>query len=123
MAAFDSRDWDAFVAHHRKTEADPAATRRTIVVDGEVVGGVGSWAAAEDERDVGYWIGKEHWGRGIATDALRAFLEVDVSRPLFAHVAAHNAGSGRVLEKCGFSLVREETADDGVVERLYRLDG
>ena len=123
MAAVASREWDAFVEHRRTTDADPATTRRTIVVDGEVVGGVGSWPAAPDERDVGYWIGRGHWGRGIATEALRAFLEIDLSRPMFAHVAVHNAGSRRVLEKCGFAFVREETADDGVVEQLFRLDG
>jgi RimJ/RimL family protein N-acetyltransferase len=123
MAAVDSRDWDAYVAHQRKTDADPAATRQTIVLDGEVVGVALSWAAAEDERDVGYWIGREHWGRGIATEALRAFLEIDTHRPLFAHVAVHNVGSRRVLEKCGFAFVREEAADDGVVEQLFRLDG
>jgi RimJ/RimL family protein N-acetyltransferase len=123
MAAVDSRDWDAYVAHQRKTNADPSSMRRTIVLDDEVVGSVMSWPAAEDERDVGYWIGRAHWGRGIATEALREFLEIDRTRPLSAHVAVHNAGSRRVLEKCGFALVREETADDGVVEQLFRLDG
>jgi RimJ/RimL family protein N-acetyltransferase len=123
MAAVPSREWDAFVAHQHKTNADPSTIRRTIVVDGEVVGGVVSWPAAEGERDVGYWIGREHWGRGIATEALRAFLEIDGTRPLSAHVAVHNAGSRRVLEKCGFAFMREETADDGFVEQLFRLDG
>ena len=54
---------------------------------------------------VGYWIGKEHWGRGIASAALRLYLDVDRHRPLLATVAEHNAGSRRVLEKAGFELV------------------
>jgi len=47
-------------------------------------------------------------GQGVATRALAAFLRVVTERPLHAHVAKHNVGSIRVLEKCGFSLEREE---------------
>ncbi|MEP6759218.1 MAG: GNAT family N-acetyltransferase [Actinomycetota bacterium] len=111
MAAFPSRDWDAFVAHEAKIGADDTMLSRTIVVDGEVAGGIGSWQA-EDERDVGYWIGREFWGRGIATAALHAFLEIETTRPVYAHVAAHNVGSRRVLEKCGFTVLREQHVDD-----------
>lgn len=47
--------------------------------------------------------GKEHWG-SVATRALAAFLRLVTERPLHAHVAQHNVGSRRVLEKCGFGL-------------------
>jgi hypothetical protein len=53
--------------------------------------------------------------------ALRLLLEIVDDRPLLAHVAAHNAGSIRVLERCGFSLLHETTASDGVREYLYEL--
>jgi RimJ/RimL family protein N-acetyltransferase len=119
MAAFPSRDLPAFLEHQAKIEADPSAITRTIVVDGDVVGSIGSWDAG-DERDVGYWIGREHWGRGFATEALRAFLEVDGSRPLRAHVAEHNVGSRRVLEKCGFVFERE-VQDEDVLEHVMVL--
>jgi RimJ/RimL family protein N-acetyltransferase len=119
MAAFPSRDLPAFLEHQAKIEADPSAITRTIVVDGDVVGSIGSWDAG-DERDVGYWIGREHWGRGFATEALRAFLEVDGSRPLRAHVAEHNVGSRRVLEKCGFVFERE-AQDEDVLEYVMVL--
>ena len=121
MAAFPSRDWEAFVAHQAKIDADETVLSRTIVADGEVAGGVGSWQA-EDERAVGYWIGREFWGRGIATAALRAYLSLETTRPLTAYVAAHNLGSRRVLEKCGFTVVRHQRAEDGVEEFVTRLD-
>ena len=111
MAAFPSRDWDAFVAHRAKIDANPDMLVRTILVDGEVAGDIGSWPE-EADRSVGYWIGRTFWGRGVATSALRAFLELETTRPLTAHVAVHNLGSRRVLEKCGFVVVREQNIDD-----------
>jgi RimJ/RimL family protein N-acetyltransferase len=59
-------------------------------------------------REVGYWLGREFWGKGIATRALVEFLKVVAERPLYARVAKHNIASFRVLEKCGFKLQREE---------------
>ena len=52
-----------------------------------------------------YWIGRAHRGKGIATDALRAFLALEGTRPLHAATAADNFGSQRVLSKCGFRVV------------------
>ncbi len=120
MAAFPSRTWDAFVEHEAKIRADPATIARTILAHGEVIGSIASWQA-DSERDVGYWIGRAHWGKGMASAALRAFLHVDRTRPLSAHVAEHNVGSCRVLEKCGFVLDHEERADDGVLEQIFVL--
>jgi len=119
MAAFLSRDWDAFVAHRAKIGADPDTLVRTILVDGEVAGNIGSWPA-EADRNVGYWIGRAFWGRGVATAALRAFLDLETTRPLTAYVAAHNIGSRRVLEKCGFDVVREQNVE-GVDELVTSL--
>jgi RimJ/RimL family protein N-acetyltransferase len=120
MAAFPSRTWDAFVEHEAKIRADAVTITRTIVADGEVVGSIASWQA-DGERDVGYWIGRAHWGKGMASAALRAFLHVDRTRPLSAHVAEHNVVSRRVLEKCGFVIDHEERADDGVLEQIFVL--
>jgi RimJ/RimL family protein N-acetyltransferase len=119
MAAFPSRDWEAFVAHQAKIAAGPDMLQQTILVDGDVAGDIGSWQA-EAERNVGYWIGRSFWGRGVATAALRAFLELETTRPLTAYVAAHNLGSRRVLEKCGFEVVREQHVD-GVDEFVTSL--
>jgi RimJ/RimL family protein N-acetyltransferase len=84
-------------------------------LDGEAVGNVVSWEG-EEGRLVGYWIGREHWGKGIATAALTAFLDVVRMRPLFALVHAGNAGSIRVLEKCGFVRIGQD--EEGFVFRL-----
>ena len=119
MAAFASRDWDAFVAHDAKVRANPTATRRTIVADGEVVGWIGVWG--EDEREIGYWIGREHWGRGIATASVRAFIAENPNRPLNAYVAEHNVASMKVLVANGFVQVGRHQ-DDGVVLLVFRLD-
>ena len=111
MAAFPSRDRAAFDAHWATNIlANPAALNRTILVDGQVAGNIGSWAQ-DGVRLVGYWIGKEHWGNGIATRALTAFLRILTERPLHAHVAKHNVASIRVLEKCGFKLEHEESVE------------
>jgi RimJ/RimL family protein N-acetyltransferase len=80
-----------------------------------------------DEREVTYWIGRSHWGKGIATGALYAFLAVDPSRPLHARVAYDNVASRRVLEKCGFRVIATERgfaeARSAEIEELVlRLD-
>lgn len=119
MAAFPSRDWDAFVAHDAKLRADPAALRRTIVADGEVVGSIGVWG--EDEREIGYWIDRAVWGKGIASAALATLLAEVKERPLTAHVAEHNVGSMRVLERNGFVETGRHQETDVVIVG-FRLD-
>jgi RimJ/RimL family protein N-acetyltransferase len=112
MAAVPARDAEAFAAHWARIRSNPDSTLRTIVADEVVVGNALSWTGDEG-RMVGYWVGKEHWGQGIASRALRLFLDVDRHRPLLATVVEHNAGSRRVLEKAGFRLVARKVADDG----------
>jgi RimJ/RimL family protein N-acetyltransferase len=107
MAAFtapDHMDRDAFERRWSRIRADETKIARVIVVDGEVAGSISSWGDP-DEREVTYWVGRSYWGKGIATDALNAFLTVDRSRPLRARVAYDNVASRRVLEKCGFRVV------------------
>ncbi len=120
MAAFPSRDREAFMAHWAKIMADPSNVLKTILYEGRVAGNVVSWEQ-DGRREVGYWLGREFWGRGIATRALALFLEQVRTRPLFAHVAVHNLGSICVLEKCGFAPYTEGQASDipeGEVEEL-----
>jgi RimJ/RimL family protein N-acetyltransferase len=123
MANFLARDRDAFMGHWAKILGDETVVVRTIEVEGRVPGNIVSWEH-DRERDVGYWIGREHWGKGVATAALSAFLDELDTRPLHAHVATHNIGSIRVLEKCGFQRTGEPTpaGADGVQELLLKLD-
>ena len=107
VAAFPSRDRDAFMTHWARIMADRSAILKTILFDGQVAGNIVSFVQSS-EREVGYWIGKEYWGKGIATKALTAFLDHVETRPLYAHVAKHNIGSRRVLEKCRFTIVGDD---------------
>lgn len=125
MAAFPSREREAFMAHWKnKVMANPDNIAKAIVFDGQVAGNIGSWDQS-GKREVGYWIGKEYWGKGIATNALAEFLEIVLIRPLWAHVAKHNIGSQRVLQKCGFVISGEdkfEESDKEIEEYIMKLE-
>ena len=126
MAAFAARDRDAFMAHWTRILADGTAAKRTILFGGRVAGYVVCFERF-GEREIGYWIGREYWGRGIATRAVSEFLRHVTARPLIARVAKSNIASIRVVEKCGFTVAREElscVAPDGqdVVDWIMKLD-
>lgn len=106
MAAFPARGRDDFMTHWTKILDDPAVLLRAIVADATVVGNVTVFDQ-EDKRLVGYWIGRQFWGKGYASAALRLFLDMETRRPLHAFVAQHNAASVRVLRKCGFVVIAE----------------
>ncbi|HYC69854.1 MAG TPA: GNAT family N-acetyltransferase [Opitutaceae bacterium] len=124
LAAFPSREHEAFTAHWRKVLADAKNACRTILADGAVAGNIGAWTDADD-RLVSYWIGREFWGRGVATAALREFLLIEPARPLTARVARHNLGSLRVLQKCGFAVLGDHSCPapkgDAVAEWVLSL--
>ena len=120
MAIFPAREREAFDAHWRKILADDSVIKKTIVHEGEVAGNLGSWEQ-DGRRLVGYWIGREFWGNGLATRALAEFVDLVSDRPLHAWVATSNVGSIRVLEKCGFVQVGSRTTD--VEELLFELPG
>jgi len=117
MVGMPSRGRDEYVAHMRRVLSDPVNIARTIVVDGEVAGSIGTFPVG-DGREVGYSLASAFWGRGIATRALELMLAEDRHRPLQAGVDPGNAGSRRVLEKCGFVHVGHD-GSDGV--DLYEL--
>ena len=107
MAEHPPRDRDAFFAHWRQNVlGDPAVVNKAILCDGDLAGYVVCYES--DARwTVGYWIHKTHWGRGLATTALRQLITELPQRPLYAWVAKSNVGSRRVVEKCGFVVARE----------------
>jgi len=126
MAAFPPRDRGRFMEHWAKILADETVERKTILHDGQVAGYIVCFERG-GKRQVGYWIGRDFWGRGIATRGLTEFLDSVQKRPLYAFVAKHNIGSLRVLEKCGFIVHGEGKlpSDDGrpVVEEFILMLG
>lgn len=90
-----------FDQHWAKVRSDPSVILRTVLADGAVAGHAAVFGP-RSEREVTYVIGRAHWGQGIATTALAELIKLESTRPLYAEAAADNAGSLRVLEKCGF---------------------
>jgi RimJ/RimL family protein N-acetyltransferase len=110
MAAFTAEDPDdraAFMAHWERILADASIAKRTIICDGQVAGSVECFLRS-GTPEVGYWLGKPFWGRGVATRALTLFLRQVTRRPVFARVVKDNAGSLGVLRKCGFVIYSED---------------
>jgi RimJ/RimL family protein N-acetyltransferase len=125
MAALAARDRDTHFPHWRRVLEDETTLVRTIEVDGAVAGHVVSFLRdGVGDPEVGYWIAREFWGRGVASSALEQLLALEPRRPLVAHVATHNPASRRVLEKCGFTVesLVPDPRGDGVDEWHLRLD-
>ncbi|MBC7274420.1 MAG: GNAT family N-acetyltransferase [Streptomyces sp.] len=129
MAAFtakDPADRDAFDAHWARIRASDDVVR-TVLADGDVVGSAAVYGKP-GEREVTYWIDRAYWGRGIATAALRHLLAEVPDRPLYARAAADNAGSLRVLERCGFRVTAHATGfaqarGEEIAEVVLHLEG
>jgi RimJ/RimL family protein N-acetyltransferase len=111
MAAFtvkDPTDREAFMAHWHKILGIDTCIIKTILFNNQVAGSVSSYEE-EGKPEVTYWLGRDYWGKGIATWALKELLIYhSQKRPMYARVAKDNPGSRRVLEKCGFSIVGED---------------
>jgi RimJ/RimL family protein N-acetyltransferase len=128
MAAFthaDPSDRAAFDSHYQRIRNDPDCVLWAIDDSGAFVGTVGSFTM-DGEREVTYWIDPSRWGHGLATRALRAFLEIEATRPLFGRVAEHNIGSAKVLARVGFAQIGSDAAyahgvGREVVEHIYCL--
>jgi RimJ/RimL family protein N-acetyltransferase len=104
MAAFTSRDpsdREAFERHWERLRSKQDVVVRTVLYRGRVAGHIVKYVQFL-EPEVGYWLGREFWGKGIATQGLRLFLVEIPDRPLHARAAKDNLASIRVLEKCGF---------------------
>jgi RimJ/RimL family protein N-acetyltransferase len=104
MSAYPAKDKGEFMRHWEGILKNRTIVARTIIYKEKIAGHIICWKEGKYEQQVGYWIGKQFWGRGIATSALQEFLSEVKIRPLYAHVANHNPASKRVLEKNEFVL-------------------
>ncbi len=117
MSAYPSKDKGEFMRHWEGILKNKSIVARTIIYKDKIAGHIICWKEGKYEQRVGYWIGKQFWGRGIATSALQEFLAEVKIRPLYAEVANHNPASKRVLEKNGFVVL-----DEGPKISVFRLD-
>jgi hypothetical protein len=99
MAVFGAQEHDAYMERwHQRILANPDNYARTITVDGAVAGNLLSWSM-EGTRYVGYWIGREFWGRGVATAGMRALLEEIQERWSWSPTSARSACSRRAVSR------------------------
>ncbi len=110
LAAIDPNDQHAFQKRWANLRRDEQAVPRTIedADTGEVLGYIIGFHDGSDFR-VEYWVDRAHWGQGVATGALAAFLEEVDHRPVYARTPRHNEPAGVVLKRNGFNLVGENT--------------
>ena len=109
MAAFtppDPTDRAMFDAHWHRLLSDAGVDARTVRADGEIVGSVARWVD-EGTPEITYWVDRAHWGEGIATRAMRLFLEARCTSARCAHAwRPTTPASIAVLEKLGFDAGR-----------------
>ncbi|WP_188456281.1 GNAT family N-acetyltransferase [Virgibacillus oceani] len=128
MAAFTSKDpsdREAFMKHWNSILENENIIKKTIYYNGKVAGNISNFVQF-DNPEVSYWIGKQYWGKGIASQALQKFLPYVKVRPLYARAAKDNIASIRVLEKCGFIISGEDKGfsnarGEEVEEYIFKL--
>jgi [ribosomal protein S5]-alanine N-acetyltransferase len=104
LAAFtpnNPNDKPAYIEKYSKLLNDPTVNNQTILLDNVIVGSIAKFVM-ENKAEITYWIDREFWGQGIASTALKNFLQIEQIRPIYGRVAFDNYGSQKVLEKCGF---------------------
>jgi [ribosomal protein S5]-alanine N-acetyltransferase len=129
MAAFmpkNHTDKSAYLDKYTKLLNNPTVNNQTIMVDNMIVGSVGMFMM-EGNTEITYWIDRKFWGLGIATKALKIFLDIETTRPINGRVAFDNFGSQKVLEKCGFTKIGSDygfanARQTEIEEFIYRLD-
>ena len=128
LAAFmpkDAGNREAWLEKHTKFLSDPNIHNCTIRLNGEIVGSIAKFVM-EGEAELTYWIDRKHWGKGLASEALSAFLQIERTRPIHGRVAFDNYGSQRVLEKAGFVRIGSDRGfaharGEEIEEYIYQL--
>ncbi|HWK58981.1 MAG TPA: GNAT family N-acetyltransferase [Parapedobacter sp.] len=128
LAAFMPNDHTnklAYLDKFTKLLNDPTVNNQTIIIDNKIVGSIAKFVMFGD-NELTYWIDKQYWGKGIATKALKHFLYIETTRPIFGRVAFDNFGSQKVLEKCGFLKIGSDKGfasarQTEIEEFIYKL--
>ena len=128
MAAFtakDPNDKRAYIEKYSKFLTDPTINMRTIKIDDTIIGSIAKFVIEKD-AGITYWIDRNFWGQGIGTAALKSFLNLEQTRPIYAHTAFDNYASQKVLEKCGFVKIGKDKGfanarQTEIEEYIYKL--
>jgi RimJ/RimL family protein N-acetyltransferase len=110
MAAFTTEhpaDENAFTIKWAKMLGGHTFINQTILYDSQIAGHISRFEQ-HGQGEITYWLGREYWGKGVATRALALFLEMIKERPLYARAAKDNIASLRVLQKNGFVITGED---------------
>jgi len=100
-----------------------------ICVDGKAVGSIGIILGKDVERitaELGYWLGKKYWGKGIMTQAIKQMTEYAFENfpihKIFATPFDFNIGSQKVLQKAGFkreAILKQHAIKNGKIIDLH----
>jgi RimJ/RimL family protein N-acetyltransferase len=121
-------DAEQFIASVNRREGEACFV---ITLDGVLIGGCGLDPRAGEDVDLGYWLGVPYWGRGLATEAVRALIDHAFGdlrhETLQAGARVSNPTSRRVLEKCAFQwtgvrLTRIRAINSAAPIDRFRLD-
>ena len=121
----DPADEEAHNMHFAKVLSDKSIVMRTIVVDDEVAGYLTRYKI-DGEPQIGFVLGREFWGKGIATQSLLEFLALVTVRPIYGRTAFDNVASMNVLQKLGYVRTTEaeyfsHARGKDIVEVLWTL--
>ena len=128
LAAFmpkDPTDKSAYISKYTKLIGDPTVNNQTVILDNTIVGSIAKFVIGGD-TEITYWIDRKFWGQGLAQKALKEFLNIETTRPIFGRVAFDNFGSQKVLEKCGFIKIGSDKGfanarQKEIAEFIYKL--
>ncbi|HJZ84106.1 MAG TPA: GNAT family protein [Polyangia bacterium] len=119
----DADQWIALTAAHTRAQGRPIEMAVRESARGQLIGGVGFHdleLGRSHQAEIGYWLAKPYWGRGIMTAVVGRLVEIGFGDMrllrLTAHVFDWNTASARVLEKNRFQL-------EGILRKHYHKDG
>ncbi len=129
LAAFTSKnpsDKNAYLEKWTRLLSDEKVNIMTILFEKKIVGSITKYEM-EGDAEITYWVEKKFWNKGIASSALKSFLEIEKTRPLFGRIAFDNLGSIKVLDSCGFSKIGNDKGfanarEKEIEEFIYKLN-
>lgn len=115
----NAKQW---IAKCRKLAKKKKKTEINFAIDikSNVIGGISLMNIENHKAEIGYWIGKKYWSRGIATEAVRlvtgfGFKKLGLRR-IYAAIFIKNKSSARVLEKNNYKC-------EGLMKKYHQKDG